>query len=84
MFQNGKKLAAFETFFRKGKTGEDVFTGLARVFEQYAPKGSPLYAVQADGVLRWYRHAGWSTGGGGETTGVPIGRTGSGTPEPAI
>src|SRR3712207_3244643 len=22
-----------------------------------------VYAVQADGVLRWYRHAGWTTGG---------------------
>jgi N,N-dimethylformamidase len=29
-----------------------------------------IYAVQADGVLLWYRHAGWSTGGVSWSNGV--------------
>jgi hypothetical protein len=29
-----------------------------------------IYAVQADGVLRWYRHAGWTTGGVSWSNGV--------------
>jgi N,N-dimethylformamidase len=29
-----------------------------------------LYAVQADGVLRWYRHAAWTTGGVSWSNGV--------------
>jgi N,N-dimethylformamidase len=31
-----------------------------------------LYAVQADGVLRWYRHAGWSSGGASWSNGVGL------------
>jgi hypothetical protein len=29
-----------------------------------------IYAVQADGLLRWYRHAGWTTGGVSWANGV--------------
>lgn len=40
-----------------------TFDPAQRFVRLVAAGGGVIYAVQADGTLRWYRHAGWTTGG---------------------